>query len=135
MSKKDKKSNVGKVYYGKTKYIDNDTRPRRRYVVVNDNGTNVKVSKLKSIKKFDNNGKNADPFLQEIDQSKYPKLKQRTGVDSEVFNKNRRTKQKLTLDKGNGVFDATPDFELDASDIARIKKHVKLRGGKKKGKH
>ena len=120
------------MYYGKTSYIDNDTRPRRRYVVVSDNGENVKVSKLKTIKKFDSDGNNADYYLQEIDKSKYPKLKERTGVDSQVYNKNRRTKEKLTLNKGNGVFDDKPDFELDDTDITKVKQHVKFRGTKKK---
>lgn len=126
-------SRVGKVYYGTTRYIDNDTRPRRRFVVVNDNGTNVKVSKLKSIKKYDSDNNNADEHLCELDKTKYPKLDKRTGVDSQVYTKNRRTKQKLSLDKGNGVFDDKPDFELDSGDIARVKQHVRLRGGKNKG--
>lgn len=127
------KTNVGKVYYGKTSCIDNDTRPRRRFVVVNDNGQSIKVSKLKTIKKFDNFGNNADEYLLELDKTKYPKLKERTGVDSQVYNKNRRTKQKLTLTKDNGVFDCVPDFELDCKDKSRVIRHVRLRGGKNKG--
>lgn len=35
---KDKKSNVGKVFQGKTKYIDKETKPERNYVVVIDDG-------------------------------------------------------------------------------------------------
>ena len=50
--KKDKKKgeNVGKVYRGKTKYIDKETKPERNYVVVVDDGKRIKVAKLKSIK-------------------------------------------------------------------------------------
>ena len=52
---KDKpKSNVGKVYRGRTKYIDTETKLERNYVVVRDNGKNVSVSKLKSIKSESN---------------------------------------------------------------------------------
>ena len=63
--------NVGKVYRGRPKYIDKDTKPERNYVVVFDDGKNVKVSKLKSIKIFDENGKNADKALVEINHERY----------------------------------------------------------------
>lgn len=45
------KSNVGKVYCGKTKYIDPETKKQRNYVIVRDNGKTIFVAKLKSIKK------------------------------------------------------------------------------------
>ena len=54
--KTDRKSNIGKVYRGRTKYIDKDTKPERNYVVVVDEGKRVSVAKLKSIKIFDENG-------------------------------------------------------------------------------
>lgn len=60
-----KKSNVGKVYRGETKYIDRDTKKQRNYVVVRDNGKNISVSKLKSIKKEN------DPALLELNYQKY----------------------------------------------------------------
>ena len=50
--KTDRKSNIGKVYRGRTKYIDKDTKPERNYVVVVDDGKRVSVAKLKSIKIF-----------------------------------------------------------------------------------
>ena len=43
-----KQNNIGKVYRGKTKYIDKDTKPERNYVVFKDNGKNVSIAKLKS---------------------------------------------------------------------------------------
>ena len=47
---KKRSSNLGNVYRAETKYIDPDTKKQRNYVVVKDNGKNVSVSKLKSIK-------------------------------------------------------------------------------------
>ncbi|UKI47867.1 MAG: hypothetical protein L6V82_08725 [Clostridiales bacterium] len=70
-SKKNKGGNVGKVYRGRTKYIDVETKPERDYVVVIDDGERVKVAKLKSIKIFDENGKNADKALVEINSERY----------------------------------------------------------------
>ena len=40
---KSKSTKVGKVYRGKTKYIDKETKPERNYVVVFDDGKRVKV--------------------------------------------------------------------------------------------
>ena len=53
---------------------------QRRYLVTKQKCKNVTVSKLKSIKQFDENGKNADSYLVEINQN-YPGLTKRTGVD------------------------------------------------------
>lgn len=61
--KQNDKSNVGKVYRGNTKYIDVEPKQQRNYVVVVDDGKHVTVSKLKSIKIFDSNGRNADKAL------------------------------------------------------------------------
>ena len=132
MSKR-KKGNEGKVYYGNTKNIERDTKPRRRYVVVNDNGVNVKVSKLKSIK---TDGANTNPNLYELDRSKYPKLKQRTGVHNQVFTDNRVNREKLRLGKSNGVFDDKADFELNDLDFGKVAKRIQKAkyGKKKKGK-
>lgn len=52
-----KKNNVGKVFRGRTKYIDLETKQQRNYVVVADNGKHVSVAKLKSIKIFTEDGK------------------------------------------------------------------------------
>ena len=76
--------NVGKVYRGRTKYIDPETKHERNYVVVRDKNNYVSVAKLKSIKKFDENGKNADRALVEINATRYG-LQKRTGVDFQVF--------------------------------------------------
>ena len=99
MSKKPNKSagkNVGKVYRGKTKYIDKETKPERNYVVVMDVGKKVTVAKLKSIKIFDENGLNADKALVEINATRYG-LEKRTGVDFQRFDKNRMSGMPLSL--------------------------------------
>jgi hypothetical protein len=126
---------LGKVYFAKANSISNDTRPRRRFVIVSDNGETVKVSKLKSIKKYNESGENADFYLVEIDYKKYKGLTQRTGVDNQVYSKNRRTNEKLWIGEGNGVFDEKEEFTLDKEDYEKVDKHVIRRGkGKKKGK-
>ena len=38
---KNKKDNVGKVYRGKTKYIDKETKDERNYVVVRESNRGV----------------------------------------------------------------------------------------------
>ena len=99
MSKNANKSagkNVGKVYRGKTKYIDKETKPERNYVVVMDDGKKVTVAKLKSIKIFDENGRNADKALVEINATRYG-LEKRTGVDFQRFDKNRMSGKPLSL--------------------------------------
>lgn len=99
MSKKPNKSagkNVGKVYRGKTKYIDKETKPERNYVVVMDDGKKVTVAKLKSIKIFDENGRNTDKALVEINATRYG-LEKRTGVDFQRFDKNRMSGMPLSL--------------------------------------
>lgn len=60
------------------------------------------MSKLKSIKKFDDNDCNADKALVEINASRYG-LDRRTGVDYERFHINRMSKKLLNL-KGKKVF-------------------------------
>ena len=130
-----KKGNEGKVYYGKTRYIDRDTKPRRRFVVVIDHGENVSVSKLTSIKQVDETGKNIKETVVEIKPA-YKGLKQRTGVFNRVYNRNRVSKEKLKLGKGNGVFDEKPEFEIDDEDFKKVDEHIKKakRDRKKKGK-
>ena len=88
--------NVGKVYRGRTKYIDPETKYERNYVVVRDRNNYVSVAKLKSIKKFDENGKNADRALVEINATRYG-LQKRTGVDFQVFDTNRMSGKPLRL--------------------------------------
>lgn len=71
LSKSADKSNVGKVYRGETKYIDREPKKQRNYVVVGENKRGVSVAKLKTIKTFDENGKNADSSLVEINHARY----------------------------------------------------------------
>ena len=125
MSYSKKKGNLGKVYRAETKYIDKDTKKHRNYVVVKEVGNNVGVSKLKSIKKFDDNDKNIDLFLQEINATRYG-LKKRTGVDSQVFERNRITGKKLTL-KDKRVFSEKEEFTLGSHDWSRVQSHLRKR--------
>lgn len=99
---KDKVNHVGKVYRGETKYIDNEPKKQRDYVVVRNKDDKVTVAKLKSIKKLDENGKNADKALVEINHERYG-LPNRTGVDFQQFDKNRMSGKPLNL-KDSDVF-------------------------------
>lgn len=124
--KKDKKKgeNVGKVYRGKTKYIDKETKPERNYVVVVDDGKRIKVAKLKSIKIFDENGKNADKALVEINATRYG-LEKRTGVDFQKFGSNRMSGKSLTL-KDKDVFPEDKErFMLNSKDKHNVLVHTK----------
>lgn len=123
MVKDKKQNNIGKVYRGNTKYIDKDTKPERNYVVVKDNGKNVSIAKLKSIKKFDYQGRNADKALVEINSERYG-LKKRTGVDFQRFSKNRMSNKPLSL-KDKDVFpEGSERFKLGSHDTARVLRHT-----------
>ncbi len=132
--KKDKGVNVGQVYRGKTKYIDKDTKPMRNYVVVLDDGKKVSVAKLKSIKIFDENNRNADKALVEINATRYG-LSKRTGVDFQVFKNNRMSGKPLKLEDEQVFPEKKPRFKLGSHDLSRTLVHTgkKLRK-KKKGK-
>lgn len=134
-SKKNKGGNVGKVYRGRTKYIDVETKPERDYVVVIDDGERVKVAKLKSIKIFDENGKNADKALVEINSERYG-LKVRTGVDYQKFDKNRMSKQRLRLSDKRVFPEQKERFTLSKRDTDKALYHTgaKNRRNKKKKK-
>ena len=124
--KKEKKKgeNVGKVYRGKTKYIDKETKPERNYVVIVDDGKRIKVAKLKSIKIFDENGKNADKALVEINATRYG-LEKRTGVDFQKFGSNRISGKSLTL-KDKDVFPEDKErFTLNSKDKHNVLVHTK----------
>lgn len=129
MGKKDKKKsdNVGKVYRGNTKYIDKDTKRSRNFVVVLDDGKKVTVAKLKSIKIFDENDKNADKALVEINASRYG-LEKRTGVDFQRFSKNRMSGKPLSL-KDKRVFPEDKErFTLGSHDKHKVLEHIKKGG-------
>ena len=119
-------SNVGKVYRGNTNYIDKDTKKSRNYVVVKDNGKTVSVSKLKSIKKIDAFGKNADRALIEINAVRYG-LSKRTGVDYQKFNRNRYTKKGLYLSDRKVFPEGKERFKLGSHDLSRVLRHTKVK--------
>ena len=115
---KDKpKSNVGKVYRGRTKYIDKDTKLERNYVVVKDHGNFVSISKLKSIKK------DKDNALLEIDFKKYG-LTKRTGIDYQRFDKNRMPKKPLSLSDLKVFPEGRERFKLSSHDTYKAIKHT-----------
>ena len=128
-----KESNVGKVYRGRTKYIDLDDKPTRNYVVVKDNGKNVEVSKLKSIKKFGDNDCNADKALVEINASNYG-LDRRTGVDYQRFRKNRMSQQLLKLEDKRVFPNDREEFKLNSKDKHNVLVHTKAINDPKKKK-
>ena len=114
-------SNVGKVYRGRTKYIDPETKPERNYVVVKEKQPYVTVAKLKSIKKEN------DPALHEIDKKKYG-LEKRTGVDFQRFSKNRMTRKELSLFDKDVFPEERERFKLSSHDTHDVILHT----GKKK---
>ena len=124
--KKYNKTNVGKVYRGKTKYIDRDTKPMRNYVVVLDDGKKISVAKLKSIKIFDENGRNADKALVEINATRYG-LKKRTGVDFQRFSKNRMSGKSLRIDDKDVFPEGKDRFKLGSHDLSRVLRHTKTK--------
>ncbi len=126
-----RKSRVGEVYRGVTKYIDKETKLERNYVVLKDKDDRVTVAKLKSIKKFDENGKNADIALVEINSSRYG-LEKRTGVDFQRFDRNLMTKKSLDI-KDKKVFpEKTPRFILSNKDRDKALFHTGIRKRLKK---
>lgn len=124
-------SKVGKVYRGRTKYIDVETKPERNYVVVVDDGKNVSVAKLKSIKIFDADGKNADKALVEINATRYG-LEKRTGVDFQVFGKNRMSGKPLKIEDKEVFPEEKERFKLGSHDLGRTLRHTGRAGNKKK---
>ena len=119
-------SKVGKVYRGKTKYIDKDTKPERNYVVVIDDGKNVSVAKLKSIKIFDENARNADKALVEINATRYG-LEKRTGVDYQKFSKNRMSGNRLKIEDKKVFPEEKERFSLGSHDLSRVLRHTKVK--------
>ena len=81
---------------------------------------------MKSIKKFDSQGRNADKALQEINYKRYG-LTKRTGVDFQKFSKNRMSGKGLLLcDKG--VFpEGKERFSLGSHDLTRVLRHTKIK--------
>lgn len=126
-----KESNVGKVYRGKTKYIDKETKPERNYVVVVDDGKRVSVAKLKSVKIFDGQGRNADKALVEINATRYG-LEKRTGVDFQRFSKNRMSGKPLKVSDKDVFPEGKERFKLGSHDTYRILEHTKAVPKKKK---
>ena len=114
------KGNLGKVYRGKTQYIDKDSKAHRNYVVVKDNGKSVSVAKLKSVKKEN------DRALFEIDYKKYG-LQKRTGIDFQRFSKNRLSGKPLSLGDQKVFPEGQERFKLSSHDTHKAIKHTEKR--------
>lgn len=128
-----KPNNVGKVFRGETKYIDTEPKKQRDYVVVRDTDSGVTVSKLKTIKKFDDNGKNADKALIEINHNRYG-LPNRTGVDYERFDTNRLSGKPLRVEDKDVFPEDRERFTLSSHDKHNSLVHTGMvpKKGKKK---
>ena len=130
-----KKNNgkVGKVYRGKTKYIDKEPKDERNYVVIREDPRGVSVAKLKSVKKFDENGKNADKALVEINHERYG-LPNRTGVDFQRFDTTRMSGKPVRVEDKKIFPEGKERFTLSNNDTDRVLHHtgVKKRRPKKK---
>ena len=124
------KSNVGKVYRGKTKYIDKETKEERDYAVVRESPRGISVAKVKSIKKFDENGKNADKALTEINHERYG-LPKRTGVDFQLFSTNRMSGKPLRIDDKKVFPEDKERYTLSNRDRDKAIYHT---GAKKRNK-
>ncbi len=122
-----KKSAVGKIYRGETKYIDKEPKKQRNYVVVRDTPRGVSVAKLKTIKQFDEHGKNADRALVEINHERYD-LPNRTGVDFQTYNKNLMSGKPIKLEDK----DVFPEDRERAVLSNRDKSKVLIHTGVKK---
>ena len=111
------KKDLGKVYRGKTKYIDLDTKPERFYVVVEDHEGRVAVAKLKSIKN------DQDSALLEINHQKYG-LEKRTGIDYQRFSRNRMSNHPLRLSDKDVFPEEKERFKLSSKDTHRAIVHT-----------
>lgn len=126
-------SNVGKVFRGETKYIDRETKKQRDYVVIRDSKRGVSVSKLKSIKRFDENGKNADKALIEINHERYG-LPNRTGVDFQRFDTNRMSGKPLRIEDKRVFPEQQERFTLSNNDTDKVLHHTGVKNRKPKKK-
>lgn len=118
------KSSVGEIHRGNTKYIDTEPKKQRNYTVVKDNNGKVTVAKVKTIKHLDENGKNADPALVEINHEKYG-LTERSGVDFETFDKNRMSNKPLKLSDKDVFPEQQPRAKLNSKDKHNVLIHTK----------
>ena len=89
--------------------------------------------KAETIKKFDENGKNADGALVEINHERYG-LPNRTGVDFQRFDKNRMSGRPLRLDDKDVFPEPQERFTLSRKDADKAVYHtgVKKRNKRKK---
>lgn len=127
-SKTDPKTpkHTGEVYWANNTKIDpSDTKTRRQFAVVNDNGKNVCIAKIRGI---NNNSKNNER-LYKLDEKKYP-LTKPSGVDKKVY-KTRADNKKLLMLNDKQVFDSKPSFKLSSHDTHNVVVHTRKLSNKK----
>lgn len=127
------KQYVGKIYRGVTKYIDPDTKRTRDYVVVRENGKKVTVSKVKSIKQVDENEKNADKALVEINHERYS-LPKRSGVDFQRFDTNIMSGKPLKITDNRVFPEGKSRAELSNRDKERVLIHTGIKNPNRRKK-
>lgn len=110
---------TGNVYWANSQKIDkSDTKVKRQYAVVKDNGRNVVVSKIRG---FNDNPKN-NTRLFELDKNKYP-LSKRSGVDKKTYFQRVDNKRLLNLNDKE-VFDEKVSFKLSSHDTHKVLMHT-----------
>ena len=121
------KKRLGEVYWANSKLIDKtDKKDKRQYVVVRDNGKNVKISKIRG---YNNNLKNEERLF-ELDLKKYP-LTKRSGVDRKTYSYRSDNKKLLRLEDVE-VFNSKPTFKLSSHDTHKVMVHTGILPNKKK---
>ena len=86
----------------------------------------LSVAKLKAIKIFDKNNRNADKALVEINANRYG-LTKRTGVDFQKFGQNRMSKKPLNLSDKRVFPEGKERFKLGSHDLSRVLRHTKVK--------
>ena len=96
---------------------------RTHAVYVRSKGDRISVAKLKSIKKFDDNGRNADKALVQIRHERY-NLEKPTGVDYQVFYKNRISQKPLKVNDKDVFPEGKERFKLGSHDLHNVLEHT-----------
>lgn len=121
---------TGNVYWVNSRKIDKtDSKKRRQYAIVRDNGKYVKVSKVRG---FNENIRNQERLM-ELDKNKYP-LSKRSGLDRQLYHQRVDNKKLLQLEDYE-VFDKNPSFKMSSRDTHLAIRHTRMVNKQKKGKN
>lgn len=118
---------LGEVYWANSQKIDKtDSRKRRQYAILKDNGRNVAVSKIRG---YNNNNKNLDR-LYKLDEKKYP-LSKPSGIDKKLYTRESTSNKLLRINDRN-IFDSSPSFKLSSHDTHNAIRHTRTSTNKKR---